>query len=348
LIAGKNILVTLLLMKLIFSAFLLMTALFVYKILSHIDPAFALAGAIALAWNPFVLFEYVVNSHNDIVMVFFLVLAVYALTKEHYVLALTLLVASALVKFAPLPLVPLFFLYGFFQQPSLQKRLRYSAYSIIIPAIFTIACFVPFWAGPQTLGRLLNQTQDQLFSFSMFLTDFSSGTIAYDSAKVIGMALFGCCFLYALWKATRKIPGLLEGCFLIIFSLLAFGVTYIQVWYLIWPLVFAILVPRTRASLTAFLLAYAALVVELVHAYIWPWGGYANSSTFAIVNSVVYLVLFSPTLLLLLSVRLNQIFMTLKGDTIGSRPVISGRYECPRPVPVKDDTADESVAQRRS
>jgi len=298
LIAGKNVLLTLVLIKVLFSALLLTTAFLVYKVLSALGAAFALVGAIALAWNPFVLFEYVVNSHNDIVMVFFLVVAVYALTKERYVLALTLVMASALIKFASFPVVPLFFLYGLFQQPSLQKRLRYIAFGILIPALFTIACFVPFWAGPQTLARVLNQTQDQLYSFSMFLTDFSSGTISANSVKVIGMVFFGGCFLYALWKAQENLAGLLEGCFLTLFSLLAFGVTYIQVWYLLWPLVFAILIPRTRTYLAAFLLAYAALIVELVHAYIFPWGGYANADTFAIVNSVVYLVLFSPTLLL--------------------------------------------------
>jgi hypothetical protein len=231
-------------------------------------------------------------------MVFFLVVAVYALTKGRYAVALTLVMASALIKFASLPLFPLFFLYGFCQQPSLQKRLRYTVCGILMPALFTIACFVPFWAGPQTLARFLNQTQDQLYSFSMFLTDFFAGSISTPSAKVLGMVIFGVCFLYALWKAQENLIGLLEGCFLIFFSLLAFGVTYVQVWYLLWPLVFAILIPRTRTYVVAFLLAYAALVVELVHAYIWHWGGYANADTFAIVNSVVYLVLFSPTLVL--------------------------------------------------
>jgi len=106
------------------------------------------------------------------------------------------------------------------------------------------------------------------------------------------------CFLYALWKSQENLAGLLVGCFVTFFSLLAFGVTYIKVWYLLWPLAFAILIPSKRTYLAAFLISYGALLVEMVDEYIWPWGGLSSWSTFAIVNSVVYLVFFFPTILL--------------------------------------------------
>src|SRR5205807_3958326 len=98
-IAGRNLLVALLLLKIMSSAMLIAAAFFIYKILTHIAPRFALPGALALAWNPFALFEYSANGHNDITMMLLIILAIFALTKEHHVWALTLILASALIKF---------------------------------------------------------------------------------------------------------------------------------------------------------------------------------------------------------------------------------------------------------
>ena len=52
----------------------------IYRILQHTRSDWALAGAIAFAWNPLVLIEVAQNAHNDIVMIFFMLAAVWALT----------------------------------------------------------------------------------------------------------------------------------------------------------------------------------------------------------------------------------------------------------------------------
>jgi len=53
-------------------------------------------------------------------------------------------------------------------------------------------------------------------------------------------------------------------------------------------------------QMLALLLAYGATMVELVHPYIWPWGAYQNAGAYAIISSVVYLILFWPSLFLLI------------------------------------------------
>src|SRR5262249_30986098 len=150
--------------KFTFSTILIFEAFFIYKILSHIAPRFALSGALALAWNPFALLEYSANSHNDIVMMFFVILAAFVLIKKYHVWALTLITASALVKFASLPLIPLFFFYSFIHQPTWKKKLVYTLESTVASLLLLCATFIPFWAGSQTFQRFLNQTQGQLYS----------------------------------------------------------------------------------------------------------------------------------------------------------------------------------------
>jgi hypothetical protein len=55
------------------------SAMLIYLILKQRQPAWALAGTIAFAWNPLVLLAVAQNGHNDIVMIFFLLAAVWAL-----------------------------------------------------------------------------------------------------------------------------------------------------------------------------------------------------------------------------------------------------------------------------
>ena len=54
-------------------------AILIYRILRNTRSDWALAGTIAFAWNPLVLIEVAQNAHNDIVMIFFLLAAVWAL-----------------------------------------------------------------------------------------------------------------------------------------------------------------------------------------------------------------------------------------------------------------------------
>ena len=124
-IAGRNVIATLLLIKTMFAGMLLFEGWGAYKILQHLAPRLALPGALALVWNPFALFEYVANSHNDIVMTLFIVLGVWALVEEKYRLALILVTASALIKYVSAPLLPLFFIYSVWHLPTLKARIGY-------------------------------------------------------------------------------------------------------------------------------------------------------------------------------------------------------------------------------
>jgi len=69
----------------------------------------------------------------------------------------------------------------------------------------------------------------------------------------------------------------------------------------------ALLVPYKYMQQIAMVLAYTATMVELVHPYIWPWGAYQNPNGYAIINSITYLILFLPGLILLIEYRINEI-----------------------------------------
>ncbi|HTI13639.1 MAG TPA: hypothetical protein VL461_03585 [Dictyobacter sp.] len=303
-VSGHNLLLNMLLLKAFFALFMLTEAYLLYQILLLVKPDLAIAGALAFVWNPYVLLEYVANCHNDIVMMFFVLLALYAVLKGHHTFALFFILLSAFVKYSSLPLIPLFYVYSLTNQATIAQRLTYFWRAIVVFFGVILILFAPFWAGSQTLASAFNTSQFRLFSFSMLLSDMGVG-----GSKYAGIVIFGMCYLYALWLVVRSKPDLILACFLTMLALLAFAMDYVQAWYLLWPCLLAVLRPRLRISVTMVLLSYAATMIELVHAYFWPWGAYQNASVYAIVNSVVYLVLFGPSIFLLVGCILNDRMM---------------------------------------
>ena len=69
-------------LKLIMIGAYLGSATLIYLILKQRQPRWAVAGTIAFAWNPLVLLAVAQNGHNDIVMIFFLLAAVWALVHS--------------------------------------------------------------------------------------------------------------------------------------------------------------------------------------------------------------------------------------------------------------------------
>jgi hypothetical protein len=82
----------------------------IYGILVEIKPAYALPGAFLFAWNPLLLFETAANGHNDSVMMFFVLLAIYLLLKQRPSLSIIALTGSVMIKFITIILLPFFLL----------------------------------------------------------------------------------------------------------------------------------------------------------------------------------------------------------------------------------------------
>jgi hypothetical protein len=77
-LSGGDFLSHLLVLKIVAALAYLGCVWLVYRILQQLQPRWAITGAIAFAWNPLTLLESVQNGHNDIVMIFFLLAAIWA------------------------------------------------------------------------------------------------------------------------------------------------------------------------------------------------------------------------------------------------------------------------------
>ena len=112
----------------------------------------ALAGVLLLAWNPVVLYEAWGNGHNDIIMVLWVLLAVWAMLEKRYPLVVLALVMGALVKFIPVLLLPAAVLIAWRQLPDMRSRLRYLLASADGGALLVLLAYWPLWQGPQVLS----------------------------------------------------------------------------------------------------------------------------------------------------------------------------------------------------
>lgn len=299
-VAHRDLLANLLLLKLLFSAITVMGAYLVHGILRHVAPRRALAGALLLAWNPMVLFETSANGHNDIVMMAFTVFALLLVAEGSFTLGPSFLMAAALVKYAPLLLMPLVLVYAASRLENWRDRASYLARTGGVVLVIAAVAYRPFWIGPQTFSRPLLEAQFYLYSFSSVTHNLFPQTISLDTAALLGRLLFIPVYGYALWLAARSLRGLLAGCFIAMFGFLGLAITNIKYWYLVWPNVLGAARPSTAAHLAILLIAAGTELAAALNVYVWVWVG-VTADNFAPINNVSYLTMFGlPAALLLL------------------------------------------------
>src|SRR5262245_39764187 len=97
-LAGNGIITNILAFKILPGIFHLTSIAVVVMFLRRIQPQHALSGALLLGWNPVLLYETWGNGHNDIAMIFWVLLAALLISQKQYSLGTLSLVVGALIK----------------------------------------------------------------------------------------------------------------------------------------------------------------------------------------------------------------------------------------------------------
>ena len=175
-LAGGDLFTNLVLFKGLTVACYIGSAIFLYLTLDKTLPRFKVAGTLLFAWNPLVLMEFGTSGHNDIVMIFFAILAAWFVANGRFAIGLVALTASILVKIVTIFIFPIFIAYVWRRLAHQMRRsnappvptlgLRYSPTGALqgpiyrLAGYFTLAAavvvlsYAPVWEGFSSMAFL--------------------------------------------------------------------------------------------------------------------------------------------------------------------------------------------------
>ncbi|HXW00877.1 MAG TPA: glycosyltransferase family 39 protein, partial [Anaerolineae bacterium] len=196
-------------LKIIAALAFLGCAWLIFQILRQLQPGWAVAGAISFAWCPLALLESVQNGHNDILMTFFLLAAVWAtigfIRHSHirHSLILLFLALSILVKFVTILLVPFFLLAITAQAATRIKRLALIiAYGLAIGAL-VILSMLPMWPGWNNWAVLQAGSgagRSLLALLILGFKDIWGVNFAFDFWRNLLFLIYALIYCYYLWQ----------------------------------------------------------------------------------------------------------------------------------------------------
>jgi alpha-1,6-mannosyltransferase len=255
----------------------------VWAILGRWRPEGRALGLYLVAWNPLVLLDVAANGHNDVALIFFVLLAIYVWVRGWPDLVLPALTLGALVKFTPLIYVPLA-LAGLgaevYANPDRVRRAVVLLLSLGVSVIIAVVLYFPFWEGPATIGFL---RRGDLFTASLgnllrLATEpaFGAGPAA-TLAKAAGYVAFGLAYLGCLWQARRGLDGFLTAAYWATLAFIILATMWFQSWYVLWLLPLAALLAARPYHDRAILLSFGALASYEVFIYVWVMNWYTIS-----------------------------------------------------------------------
>jgi hypothetical protein len=298
LIAGDDLTLNLSLMAELPTLFYFACAVVIALILRNSDPGHLLAGTLLFAWNPLVVFEVLANGHNGIIMMFFVLLAIYLLVRKKWVWVLPALLASVLIKYISAILVLPFLIYCWRAQPDRRARWRFLAITAAISLVLGTVIALPFLSLPS--GLLDEANWYSLLAIPTLAFHSLKDMYGENDAKTIVVASSSLAYLILYFFSLRYIPmeskprRLVLLCTWLTTAYLAVACVYFQPWFVKWVVALGIwanhkIVRRVVLTFTASALASYAVS----YYWVWNWVKWTRLET----NTIFVAVIFGPPLL---------------------------------------------------
>lgn len=152
--------------------------------------------------NPFILFEMIANVHNDIYMIFFIVLAIYLLVnKKSILLSLVALAGATCIKYVAVLAAPFLVLY-YLRKQKISKKLIYSALYSIWFMVFVLGFYLIYAKDTSIFTNVLMQQDKYRESLSMILLEvFSKFKLDnFDVVRAVFQVVFGAVYIQIIIK----------------------------------------------------------------------------------------------------------------------------------------------------
>jgi hypothetical protein len=233
--------------KLVVVASSLGSALFIWMILGRVRPELRLLGTLAYLWNPMILVELAGDGHNDALMVFFVLLALFLTIRGRVSSGLVAMSLGVLTKYVPLWLVPPQAVYLWRTRRSTWRFARDVASGAAIAVLLSVALFVPLWAGAGTFrGLWLSGRPGNTGSTQTVLIEVLSRLLPVRAAETLVYGLLVAGFAAYLWARSSSVSdaeSLLRSCASVAAAYVLFVSPVYWPWYVVLPVALMALVP---------------------------------------------------------------------------------------------------------
>ncbi len=163
-----------------------------------------LAKAVYLyCWHPIIVYELAANAHNESLLIFFLLLALWFVKNKHILRSFFFLLLSVLLKYSSIVIAPLYV--ASLLKANITARKKCSNLVLIGAVCLMVAVIVywPFWQGKDSFIYLLTYYRGQTISPSLgiwLLDQVMSYTLAFKINSLLFMVLGGFLGLWFLMK----------------------------------------------------------------------------------------------------------------------------------------------------
>jgi len=228
----------------------LFAALFIYKIFNaclHLVNTYLIykisnkrtVFTLMYALNPLVLFDGIVNVHNEILVIFFILMGLYFfLKKKNMFLTIVFFALATAVKYFAVLLIPFLVLY-YYRKEKLLKKILYSALWAILFIGILVLCYMIYMRDFSVLKGII--TQQGKYANSIFLMIAIKNTKYAKIASKICMIAFLLLYMYTLIRLffTKKqytFSALISKYNMLLVVFLFAVITNFQSWYTLWLL----------------------------------------------------------------------------------------------------------------
>ena len=248
-----------------------------------------LRNALIYGINPLILFEGIINCHNDIYIVFFTLLAFYLKDKQKTGLSVISITAGALIKY-----VPVLFLPYILQNKNWKKKILYLgefAMTFVLASYAILGNLKDIFSFLQQTGFYSNS----IYVFTLLISESKIDIIA-----LVGKIIFVGIYIYKIIKIEKNKNEEHESTYknlLIIFLFLV--ITNFRAWYIMW--LFALIpVLKDEGNKEIIVLSFAGEIANVI--------GYTLGESY--IYSMFYFLIFAGIYLIYLTFKnVKQIYM---------------------------------------
>ncbi len=227
-------------------------------------------------------------------------LALVAWVKRRDALVLPLLILSALLKFATLPLVPLAAIALWRREGERHRRQDLIVNSTILSGLALLVSFFPFYDLAAVRRILTIQNDMLLHSPAQLATNLLEERYGFEKVRAwsrgIGQALLALTLALQGAALSRR-PGLLPRVAFDVMCVVLIVATWVRPWYGIWVVALAGLLPWGWPALRAIAWSAGGLALYALMIWIWHWW----PTDIQTIHNLATVVMFGPFLLVALA-----------------------------------------------